>query len=596
MVRVARPGASDDAPAGVGQPSPEEVRAQLARITASLGSSIPDRLHAFLRHVVEETLAGRGERIKAYTIAVEVFGRDATFDAHADPAVRIEAGRLRRALEHHYLSAGRADPVLIDIPKGGYTPVFAFRPVATASATPAVLPGSWRRWPWIALATAAALALSLGTFWGFARAPPAPVEASVVRGGPGVPTLVVVPFDDLGDGPISGLHARGLTEELLTQLAPFKELTVLGRDTSRSLPPQPDVARFRGLGARFALEGGVRAAAGRVRITARLLDTQTSAVLWSQAYDRDLSVHDLVATQEDIAGQVATKIAHPYGVIARVEAQRSAGLPDDLDAYACTLRFYDYRVGVTPELHLLVRGCLERATGLFPRYATAWAMLADMYLDEDRFGYNAEPGARPPLDRALDAARRAVALDPDNTRALQMLMLALYFRGAREEALRIGEQALALNPNDTELLGEFGGKLSDSGEWERGTALIRRALALNPAAAGYYHAELAFNAYIGRDYGRAKGEIEQASFDENGVYHCIAAIIYAQLGMAAEAHREVARFAALAPAFAANIEPELAKRMGRPEDIAHVIDGLRKAGLPVPADTIPAGRPATPPG
>src|SRR4051794_10670903 len=81
-----------------------------------------------LRYVVEEALAGRGERIKAYTVAVEVFGRDEAFDANADPAVRLEAGRLRRALERYYLVAGRADLVLIGIPKGGYVPAFTTHP------------------------------------------------------------------------------------------------------------------------------------------------------------------------------------------------------------------------------------------------------------------------------------------------------------------------------------------------------------------------------------------------------------------------------------------------------------------------------------
>ena len=85
------------------------------------------REHRFLSYVVEETLAGRGDRIKAYSIAVEVFGRDVSFDPQTDPIVRIEAGHLRRALERYYLTAGQADPILITIPKGGYVPTFSLR-------------------------------------------------------------------------------------------------------------------------------------------------------------------------------------------------------------------------------------------------------------------------------------------------------------------------------------------------------------------------------------------------------------------------------------------------------------------------------------
>src|SRR3954454_23828476 len=116
-----------------GHPSwPEQVHAQLDHIVASPEFRVPERLRKFLRYVVETTLAGQAEQIKAYTIALEVFERDQTFDAHADPLVRIEAGRLRRALERYYLTVGQLDPIQIKIPKGGYVPLFTRRPVPAA--------------------------------------------------------------------------------------------------------------------------------------------------------------------------------------------------------------------------------------------------------------------------------------------------------------------------------------------------------------------------------------------------------------------------------------------------------------------------------
>ena len=111
-----------EVPVSSAQPTSEEVRAQLARIVASPDFDVPERSRGFLRYVVEETLAGRGERIKGYTVAVEVFGRDAAVDTNVDPVVRIEAGRLRRALERYYLMAGEAEPVLIRHPKGRLHP------------------------------------------------------------------------------------------------------------------------------------------------------------------------------------------------------------------------------------------------------------------------------------------------------------------------------------------------------------------------------------------------------------------------------------------------------------------------------------------
>jgi hypothetical protein len=104
-----------------------DIRIQLERILASNDFRAPERTHQLLSYVVEETLAGRADRVKAYSIAVEAFGRDASFDPQSDPVVRIEAGSVRRALERYYLTGGQLDPLLISIPVGGYVPTFTRR-------------------------------------------------------------------------------------------------------------------------------------------------------------------------------------------------------------------------------------------------------------------------------------------------------------------------------------------------------------------------------------------------------------------------------------------------------------------------------------
>jgi len=108
----------------VEQPREADIRAALDRVVASAHLSKSPQLAAFLRFVVAETLAGRAERIKAYTIAADALGRDANFDPQNDPIVRVEAGRLRRALDHYYTDGGSNDPVVIELPRGHYVPVF----------------------------------------------------------------------------------------------------------------------------------------------------------------------------------------------------------------------------------------------------------------------------------------------------------------------------------------------------------------------------------------------------------------------------------------------------------------------------------------
>ena len=108
----------------VEQPQQADIRAALDRVVSSAHLSKSPQLASFLRFVVDETLAGRAERIKAYTIAADALGRDANSDPQNDPIVRVEAGRLRRALDHYYTDGGTNDPVVIELPRGHYVPVF----------------------------------------------------------------------------------------------------------------------------------------------------------------------------------------------------------------------------------------------------------------------------------------------------------------------------------------------------------------------------------------------------------------------------------------------------------------------------------------
>src|SRR6516165_10096256 len=115
-------------------PSAEQVKTELARVLGSTVFAQAGRSTEFLRFVVEETLAGRADRLKGYTIAIEVFDKPPEFDAQTDPLVRVEAGQLRRRLIEYYHGEGSDDSVRIALPKNGYAPTFTATPVAAAPA------------------------------------------------------------------------------------------------------------------------------------------------------------------------------------------------------------------------------------------------------------------------------------------------------------------------------------------------------------------------------------------------------------------------------------------------------------------------------
>ncbi|MEI1252206.1 adenylate cyclase [Rhizobium aouanii] len=510
-------------------PGPNEIREQLARIVSSPEFPPAGRGAAFLSFVVEEALAGRGPRLKGYTLAVEVFHRSEGF-TQDDPVVRIEAGRLRRTLERYYLVAGQNDPIRIDIPKGGYVPSFAWNEAVSADTGEVEAKRQRPAWSrlqdkWLIIAGVVGVVCVAALTHRAAdqmAAVAKPVNSAEV---PDEPTLVIAPFTNLGDGPQAQLYTIGLTEELLTALPRFKEIKVFGRETSKSLLPEVTPSEVHGgLGARYLLTGGVRVSGAKVRVTARLVDTSDGVILWSQNYDDDLSTRELFAIQSDVASKVATAVAQPYGVIAK--AGMANPPPDDLGVYDCTLRFYAYRTELSPETHHTVRDCLESAVARYPTYATAWAMSSIVYLDEDRFRFNPRPGQPRPIERALSSARRAIELEPGNTRALQSLMTALFFNQHLTEALKVGEEALATNPNDTELLGEFGTRVAMCGQWKRGADMLDRALALNPAGASYYHGTRALAAHMLDDHDTAVSLIRKADLQKFPLFHVVAAAIW----------------------------------------------------------------------
>lgn len=555
-------------------PDATAVRECVELIIGSSDFEATDRGADFLRYVVEETLEGRSDRIKAFTIGIDVFGRDNSFDPQHDPAVRIEAARLRRALERYYLLSGKNDPIVIGIPKGSYVPTFAKR-VTDRAGAPDI--GVWlvgnRWWLLVPLVLALVLVLSWIQFGHLMGR----TDARSVQSGP---KILVLPFSDLGNGDTSALYAAAITDELVGALAHFKEVTVFGVQTSRAVNGDSIANLREKLRVDYVLEGSARTDANRVRVGARLVDTASGTVLWSNTYEHRLLADKLFEIPIETAAAVSGAVAQPRGIVFNESSiTRLKRPPSDLDAYSCTLRTYVYRNSPTPEAHREARDCLEETVIRFPDYATAWALLAIIRVDELRHGFNPQPK---PHERALDAAQRAVRIDPENTRALQALATAFYYSKNPSAAFETAERALTLNPNDSELLGQLGQIFGLSGQKERGRQLLEKALILNPGRADFYQGVLAAVCYMQHDYDCARTAIEKSDARQVPTYHAIAAITYAQLGLVDEANESAAEFKRIAPGFIPNLWGELSNRNIPFDEQLHIADGLEKAGAEVP--------------
>lgn len=557
----------------------EAVRAELRKILESASFTATERSRKLLDYLVSETLAGRGGRIKAYCIGTGVFGRPESFDPQKDPIVRIEAARLRRELEHYYLTEGAGDGVVIDIPKGGYVPRFLQRDVAAsevqsepaAAAAAGVVKAPAANWQASAIIVALSVlllgVLAFNVFSGQQRQP----AASAVQ----VPGLLVKPLVDLTHSRDSAVLAQGLTERIIEKTSRFKEIAVIPGD-SGALQPATAAARYE-------FGGTLRDDGDELVVQTRLVDRVDGRVIWADSFAVALRPQQLFDVELKVADQIATRIAEPSGIVFESERRMLLDAPSDsLNAYLCTLSAYTYRVTSSASKFPAVRACLQQAVEEHPDYATAWALLSLADIDEFRFVYPPPQGmATPALDRALEAARRATELDPASVRAQQALMMALFFRKDYAAALDVGARALELNPNDVELKGEYGYRLALTGNWADGCRLVQEARNLSFRKLAYLTTALALCHFYSGDVPGAATLVAQADAQENPAYHVIAAAILAEAGEfdAAARHREWLQQNA-SPQYN-RLLVELPQRLVRPVDSQKFIEALRKAGFTV---------------
>jgi adenylate cyclase len=572
-------------------PTADEVRAELQRVLRSEAFQQAGRASQFLRFIVEETLANRGDRLKGYTIAVEVFERPADFDAQTDPLVRVEAGRLRRRLMEHYLADGLESPVRIQLPRGGYTPTFRYTTSARRATEPTVEHARKRdsaRTYRTAIVAVLTLAVLVMFAWLLSRpeiaAPPAEsTGASATTPSPAVDArLLVLPFADLGRDAVTAAFAVGLTEETISK---FLSLNIIAIASGTS--PELTSASLAQLRSEFdvgyALTGSVRPIDGGVRIAVRLVEANAGTQLWTRSFDEHLNGRTETAVQEEVATQIAAILASPFGPVYAQEIRRLVGRPtDSFSPFECLVQFYGYVKLYDPRLHAESLACLQRTLRAHPDFAAGWAALAALYLQEHTFGFNPQPDAAPALERALEAARRS--LDIDGTgRVAGIALLGIRLATGDDAGFeRAVERALASEPQLPPVLLSVGYLLTVHGDWETGIPLLDRTLPLTTDPPGWVPAAYAFRGLATGQYANALESALRIDAPEWWVAPMTVAAAAAFAGRGDLATREAARLLELFPDFE-TAGPAQLKKWNIDEGLAKtLLDGLRLAGLSIP--------------
>ena len=527
-----------------------DARAHLERLLASKDFDASERNRRFLRFVVDAVLDGQGDRVKAYTIATSVFGRDASFDPQTDSIVRIEARRLRRALERYYLLEGRGEAFRIDIPTGSYVPEFR-RPTA---AVPASAPRD-----------------------------PAPVAPSPRT----LPAVLVGVFEAEGDPTLAQSLARGFARHLVTGLTRFTDLVVFGHETSLAYGGREPLLLREELDVDFVLTGTVAVAAGGFRVDAILVDARTGRAIWADGIERRLDPERIYEVRDEIADRVVRTLAQPYGVIFAHRARETDGRPPGrITSYDGIAMFHQYERNFDPQLHAEALRCLEEIVRAEPEYAEAHACMARLLLDAVRFGIGPadtrERGDGEGVEHAFALAKRAAALAPVSSRSHQALSHAYWHMGDVDAAIRELDIALDLNPNDTTAMAYLGIQLAVRGEWARAIPLIEESFRRNPAQSSFFRLGFALHHYA---EGRWEAALNEAMrVDTPGlVYgHLIVAVSAIRLGNRRQADAAVARIRALAPDYGWRVADDLAARRMSHDLVQSLIEGVRLTGLTAP--------------
>ncbi|MFY0610885.1 MAG: hypothetical protein JXQ99_05120 [Hyphomicrobiaceae bacterium] len=527
-------------PAGV-------IDSQLARILASSYFADAPRLKRFLEYIVTESIAGNDGRLKGYSIGLEVFERPEDFDPQIDTIVRVQAVQLRRRLDLYYSEGGRDDPLRIHVPKGSYIPKFQLM-LDPDAAEPSDLP-------------------------------------STGEGGQTAqrPSIAVVPFDNFGSDASDQYFADGLTEEVTANLARFKDLFVFSRSTTTKLTRDgADIRQLHDeLGADFVVEGSVRKAPDRVRVTVQLIDAATDGHILAEQFERPCTTEGVFEIQDEIALLISGRIADRYGPLGRyVTRAHRPGRSKNWETHYWITRFYDNYAAHIPEKHLEVREGLAEALKQDPESSDGWAALAAVLLDEYRFHFNERPGF-PALDTALEYARRAVACDPENAFAYQFLASAHFHRREFTDFRVAAERALKLNVGHADVLAEMGHYHCVQGDWERGLPLMDRAIELSPVHPGWYHMARSCYQLMKGDPQSAIIELREAPMPGFYWYHALLACFYAEMGDAHRAAGQIAELAAVYPNFAERANDEAQIWCLYEALAAKLSTGWRKAGLAI---------------
>jgi adenylate cyclase len=435
-------------------------------------------------------------------------------------------------------------------------------------------------WQRAALAVVIALVVVAGgvAIWKSSQPPPTEV-ASVEKMAfplPEKPSIAVLPFNNLSGDPEQDYFSDGLTEEIISALGSVPKLFVIARNSTFTYKGKPvkvqQVAEE--LGVRYVLEGSVKKAGDKVRITAQLIDALNGHHLWAKRYDRNLS--DIFAVQDEITKEIisAMQVKLTEGEQIRAAARGT----NNLEAYLKYLQAAELIGRINPESNALGKQLAEEAIALDPEYAWAYHILGRSHMIDVWVGTSESP--KESIGKAIKLVQKAIALDDTDVRAHSLLAFLYSMTRQHDKAIAQAEKALALNPNAAWAQFIVGKALFFAGRAEESIPQYKKAIRLNPIPPSSYPWSLGLSyAYTGQ-YEEAIAWCEKAVRQEPDdlLARMMMTVVYSLSGRDEQARAQAADVLRIQPKFTIkNFEKKLTYK--RKEDSEKFLGALRKAGL-----------------
>ena len=524
------------APSSSNIPGREETEAQLHRILQSRDFRNSPRACDFLRYVVKESLDGRGAIIDQFTIGTNALGRRGDFSPNEDPAVRMQATRLRQSLEHYYLTEGLEDPVVIKLPKGTYVPKFDVN-------------GN----------TAAALA-------------PLGADSS--------PVLLVGQFQNHTESESVEFIAQGLGSDLAVALDRYRTSRVIllpgqAEDDKKVL----DQARHAcGEACCYLLRGHLGMHSGSLRVTLWVEEVSGGVICWSHEEQCAIDSEERSRFLDDFVERVTASIAEEQGVVAQQAIVRMNGnSPLVANAYEALLHLYHAERCASLENYERALLALRHAVKVAPEDGRLWSGLARVHT----LNYMLEmlPELQISMEETIEYAKKGVRLNAEDQRAWCIFAFAHTIAGNLKEGREATLTAIAQNPDSTFFRDVIGYLFILQGDWERGVAISREAVRINPFVRETVFAGLWLAAFNSGDFEEAYAWAER--YHEQAIFWSplMRAAALARLDRLPEAGAAIEHLLLLRPDFP-KIGSRLIRKCIKDEQIAlRVEEALELAGL-----------------